>query len=515
MGRVLTNNVSLEYAIESTELTAGVVGLLKGETGAPAGVPQWFTLEPNSYGTIGTEITTVPRNPISNTRQRRKGAITDIDSSAEFEIDTTFSHMIDFSEGFVMAKFDGAIQFVPTSSDADSYTVNDLTVVLDQNTLVYARGFANSLNNGLKVVGAGSTSTDIVVGGLAIEAPTGNVKVEVAGFRSAAGDLAVTTVSPSSSGLQVTITSAANIFNSTALNLVPGVHICFAAGSNAINKFADAANIGYAMIVSVAGDGSEIVIDNTFQTWNVEAGAAQEVEFFVGQYLRNVPTSDPLFLERSFQFEINYPNLNNPTGDMYEYSKGNYCNTLAYSMTLGDKTTLAPTFVGIDTDVPTATRKTGADTPFKPTMTEAISSTSDCARLRIAKIDETGISTDFKSLTVTLNNNVSPEKVLCNLGARFMNFGNFEVDIESQLLFTDSRVVEAIRNNEPVSLTFGARNNDGAFMMNIPSMTMGGGGRDFPINQSVLINVSAQAFADPTLDVSLSWTFFPHVPAQN
>lgn len=509
MGRVLTNNTSLQYARESTELVGGVIGLLVGETGAPAGTPVWVALEPNSYGTIGSTIATVARDPISNNRQRRKGTITDLDSAAEFEIDNTFSHMRDFAEGFMFSTFDGATLFVPSATDADSYTVADLTITLAQNTLVFARGFVDPANNGLKLVDTGATTTDIPItgGGLVTETPPVYASVEVTGFRTAAGDLDVTVVGAT----QVTITSSAAIFTSPGLNLKPGMFIVFASGSAALNKFSDAANVGYVRIVSVVA--GTLVVDKTAQTWNVEVNTTQEVEFFIGRYSSNVVTSDPLFIERSFQFEIGYPNLDNPSGDKFEYSRGNYCNTLAFNMALADKATLSPAFIGIDTDVPTSTRKSGAATPNQPTMTEAINTTSDCARLRIAQIDETGLSTDFKSLTVTLNNNVSPEKVLCNLGARFMNFGNFEVDIEAQLLFTDSRVIDAIRNNETISLTFGARNNDGAFMVDIPAMTVGGGGKEFPVNQSVLVNLTGQAFADPTLNISTGITFFPHVPA--
>jgi hypothetical protein len=147
-------------------------------------------------------------------------------------------------------------------------------------------------------------------------------------------------------------------------------------------------------------------------------------------------------------------------------------------------------------------------------MTEAFSTTSDCARLRITQVDETGITTDFKSLTLKINNNVSPEKVLCNLGAKYMNYGNFEVDGEAELLFTNAAVPIAIRGNETVSLTFGARNNDGAYMFHIPSMTMGGGGRSYPVNESVTININSEAFADPTLDISLGLTMFPHIPKE-
>ncbi len=50
MPRVLTNNFSLAYNIETS---LGVPGTV------------WFLLEPNSISTFGADITTVARDPIS------------------------------------------------------------------------------------------------------------------------------------------------------------------------------------------------------------------------------------------------------------------------------------------------------------------------------------------------------------------------------------------------------------------------------------------------------------------
>ena len=496
MGRVLTNNTVLQYAIEDTENNPANIGQLPVS-------PTWFLLEPNSFGTIGSTITTVARDPISNDRQRRKGTITDLDSTAEAEFDLTFSHFTDFAEGFVFSRFQGVEEYNVASCDVDSFTVASGSTLV-QNTLIATKGFLNSANNGLHVVGAGSTATDIVVGTtlIAETAPT-NATLHVVGFRSAAGDLDVTVTS----GV-ITITSAANIFTSVGLNLQAGMGIYFG-GSDALNRFSDAANRGKARIVSVAANGSQIVIDNTDQIWVTESNTIQQVEFRTGQYLRNVRTTDANFLERSFQFEITYQNLGNPSGDEYEYPRGNYCNTLAFNLPLTDKATLSAAFVGTDTDVPTSTRRTNADSPVSPVNTTAVNTTQDFARLRITNVDETGLTTDFKSLTVTLNNNVSPEKVLANLGARFINFGNFEIDIETQLLFTDSAVVAAIRNNTTVRMDFLLQNDDGALYVDIPSMTLSGGGRDFPVNETVLINLTGQSFGDPTLGSSIGFTYYP------
>lgn len=516
MGRVLTNNVAGSYAIEDTENNQNNIGLLAGETGADgnpiSGSPVWFELEPNTFNDIGATITTVARTPISSDRQDRKGTVTDLDSAYGLESDLTLSAFRDVAEGFAFANFQGAKRVIPTAVTGSAYTIPTQTAPLVQNTLVHARAYGSTVNNGLKLVGAGATNTSIPVSGLTAEgSPPAEAEVIVAGFRSAAGDLDIAAVVSTARGSQVRITSSANVFNNEGLNLIPGMVLYFG-GATAITQFAGPTNIGYVRIVSVATDGSEIVVDNTLDTWTTESNTAQTVEFYIGQFLRNVPVGDPNFLERSFQFEVASPNLGDAGQTGYEYARGNYCNSMAINLPLTDKATTTLGFIGIDTDVPTFTRKANAATPREPQQVEAINTSQDCARLRVTQIDETGLSTDFKSLTVTINNNVSPEKVLCNLGARFMNYGNLQVSIEAQLLFSEAGVVSAIRNNETVALNFAVQNDDGGIYFDFPSLTLGGGGRELPVNESVLINVTGSVFRDEVLDTSMGITVFPFLP---
>ncbi len=138
---------------------------------------------------------------------------------------------------------------------------------------------------------------------------------------------------------------------------------------------------------------------------------------------------------------------------------------------------------------------------------------ADFARLRITDIDEDGLTSDFKSIELAIDNNVSPEKVLNRLGARFVNFGNFFVDISSSIIFSDGAVLQRIRQNTTASLDLFQRNEDGVLAFSISSMTLGDGTKDLPIDETVLLNLSGEAFEDPTTGASLSVSFIPSVPA--
>jgi len=494
MGRTLTNNTSLSYAKEET------IGVLPGS-------PVWKLLEPNAITSFGATITTVARNPISKNRQRRKGTVTDLDSAVEFDADFTMDSFKDFIEGFVFSAFTGQVAAQPTSVSTTAYTIPAIAAAIEQSTLVFTRGFLNSENNGLKVVDTGGTTTSvpIVGGGLVAETPaaTRNVSLEVAGFRFSSGDLQV-----DASGDLITTTK-----DLTDLGLIAGQMI-WVGGQDEANQFATAANTGFVRVVSISIN--KLVLDKRSQDFVADTGTGKTIDLLFGRFLKNVSVDDANFLEQSFQFEAAYQDLEGnptPTGDAYEYSLGNYCNTAGFELPLTNKATVSFAFVGTDTEVPTTSRKTGADAPLNPVETAAFNTSADIARLRITDIDETGLTTDFKSVTLNINNNVAPEKVLGNLGARFMNYGNFEIDLEAQLLFTEKAVVEAIRNNQTLTMDFAIRNIDGGVVVDIPSLTLGGGEKEFPVNESILINTTAQAFGDATFNSSLQVSLFPFLPS--
>lgn len=520
MGRVLTNNTGLSYAIESAlgiQPTAG-----------------WKILEPNTINNFGATVTTVARNPISTLRQRRKGAVTDLDSAVEFEADLTIDSFNDFIEGFCFAigvNADMTITATAVGTTLDDYTVAALTaaqadklefVVSAYASLIFGRGFTNAANNGLKEIDAdiatSATSVSVVENLVDEAAPPANARIELAGLRSlaAAADF---TWDYDAGTETAQLISAADITDFSQFGLTPGqfVHIGSGITGAVVNAFEDsAANdmFGYARIRSIDTAGGTITFDKLDAALKFDdlTAPTTAVDILFGDFIRNVAVDNADFIERSFHFEATFVNLDNPPGDKYEYAAGNFCNSLAFNLPLTDKATMTPGFVGTDAQEATDTRATGAATALNPLGTAAYNTSADILRLRITEADEAGLTTDFKNVTLTLNNNVSPEKVLGLLGAKFLNAGNFEVNLEAQLLFTDSAVTGAIRENRTLTMDFRIKNDDGAVYFDIPSMILGGGDREFPVDESVLVNVTGEAFNDATLGTSLGVSSFPIVP---
>jgi hypothetical protein len=502
MGRSLTNNLSLAYAIEAS------VGVLPGS-------PSWKLVEPNDVTMLGAETEKVSRSPISKNIQRRKGAIVDLNSGFEVELDATYEHTGDFVNGFLWALSKGTItsggvavtKIVPTAVTTTAYTVPLLGNVIAQNRLIYARGFSNAVNNGLKVVDAAGSTTSIPVtgGGMVAESPaaTQNATVELAGVRGATGD--------------ITISAAGNIV-STALNwttLAPGLTVgqwIKIGGAAVANQFTNTVNNGYARVTAISA--TTLTLDKRNATFVTDSGAAKNIDVYFGTFVRNVTVDNADYLERYYQFEGAYENLNvTPGADEYEYAKGNLADELTLSLPLTDKATMTCKFVGTDTLPPSTTRATGASTPIIPVANTLMSSTADVARLRVVGLDESGVSTFFKSAQVSIKNNVNPAKIIGRLGAVFMNRGNVEVDIQATLMFTDSIIATAVRDNRTMTWDTIIRNDDGAVAFDCPEVTFTNGKKAFPQNEEITIDVGIAAHQSAVFGYTIGVSLFPFAPA--
>lgn len=501
MGRVITNGTALSYV---KEVTLGVLPV----------TPTWYELEPNGINSFGNTYSRAARSPISRARSRRKGSVTDQDSAVEFEADLTLAHLRHFAEGFLFSRAVGGDVFEPTAAAAGSYTVPALSVAAAGRiqvsaagaTLVAARGFANAANNGLKAltVDPVAAATALTAAGVIVEAVAANdmVHVEIAGYRTAVGTLAI--------DAQGNLTSTGGVdFTTLGLTVGQQVHI---GGIDLARQFANPVNTGFARLAII--EAGKLTLNKKDAAFVAEAGAGLTIDLLFGQFVRNVPVDHVDFKEQSYQMELASPNL--LTGGLtgYEYAVGFYPDALSLALPLSGQATLTAGFVGQNTTDPSGVRALNANNAKIGGQTGSFSTSNDIARLRVAKIDETGLSTDFKSASLTISNNVSGEKVLGRLGAKYLNAGNFEVDVENQMLFTNAEVLHVIRCNEDVGFDFVLRNGDGGAAFDFPVGTLDGGGREYPINESVLINTTFAAHQNDNFGFSLGISFFPVLPPQ-
>jgi len=500
MAQVRTNTVGLSHAAEDP-----------ANVGTVATPPIWVVDEPNDIGEAGQQNVFLNREPISATRQNKKGNVIDATAAVGFQTDATLYNLREYVPCFIFSKsaVTGATSLLaepvrrPTSNTATEFNVPS-GVVLPVNTLVVGRGFNAVANNGLHVVNGTPSATTIPVattltGGNV--APADNSTVEVAGFRADSGDLAI--AAPANG--QVVLSSTTLDFETLGLTAGQQIHI---GGVEATNQFASVK--GFARVVSV--ETNALTLDRLDEDLDgADAGAGVQVDLLFGEFFRNVAATDDDYEARSLTFEIEYPNLIAEGTPGYEYVRGNFCNELSISHELEDKATMDLAFVGT-TAIATGTRLTGADAPRRVTQQGFFNNANQFVDIQFLNSDGEVITDCVKSLTITLGNSVTEEKCLGTLGAVSTNFGNFTVSVSMVAWFDSLRGVDAVINNETVSLSYGMRNPDGGFWLDIPSMSLGDGSKNFPRDETVTANYEGTAFEDPILGTSIGFSIFPILP---
>lgn len=497
MARVLTQNSTLRYVVETALGTPDTTG--------------WQMLQPNTIGAYGAVVKTVERNPISKNRLQLEGTIVDLDSSVEFTSDFTMDHAVDFLEGFMFAKFTGpglmvGAPFLPTAVTTTGYTVaagGDLTV----GTLIFVKGCATAANNGMKVVTAGSTGTEIHAAGLTAETGLAarNVTVTICGWQGTAGDIVITAAG--------NITSTTDNFTVKPWSTMAVGQMIYIGDDTSADYHYAVCPSGFARVDTIAAHA--ITLSHWTVAYAADVGAAKTIRIFFGRHVTNQDVDAANFLERSLQFEAMFENLQNPSGSgaEYQYAKGNYCNEMTLNMPLADKATVTWGFIGTDTAAPVTVRLTGPSTAVSPIMNAAFNTVGDIPWLRISETSGTSRGTYFSSVNLKIMNNVSPEKTLGTLGATFLNYGKFKLQVDATALFTDSQILAAIRANRTMTFDFCLRDdNDGGMFVHMPSVKLTGGKLDLPENESVKINWTAMAIQDATLGTAVGFSLFPYLP---
>ena len=441
--------------------------------------PVWYGLEPNSYSDFGGELSTVARAPIDPSRQNKKGTITDLDASGGFNIDFTKSNLTRLLQGFFFANarelpntkpLNGS-EIVVTGATASTKTYA-AAAGLDAfaaGQIVLASGFSNAGNNGIKTVASSTAGTVVVNETLIDEAsPPAGAKLETVGFEFATGDINLAVVS----GIPSIIATAADF--TTLPGLTVGAWV-FLGGDNATNAFAN--NVGFARIKSIAA--KAIAFDDTTFSPVNETGTAKKIRIFVGTMLRN-EKNQALIKRRSYNIERQLGS--GPTSTQAEYLEGAVANEFTLNIPQADKLNADLSFVACDN-----THKSGeagdeikSGTRVSALGEDAFNTSSDIYRIKMSVIDPASSNPSalfgyVSEATVSINNNVTPNKAVGILGAFDTSAGNFEVGGSITAYFTTVSAVRAVRNNADVGLSVIGASSNAGFVFDIPLLGLGGG----------------------------------------
>lgn len=471
------------------------------EVGVLPAAPVWKPHEPNSYGDFGAQISTLARAPITAGRQRKKGVVVDLDASAGFQADFTQKSFYDLLQGFMFADWrakplSDATAAVDGGAGEDSYTVDSGGAEFLPNDLIYASGFSSASNNGIKVGGTtASTATSVYVAGTLAPETGASGSVRHIGHQFASGDATIV-VTDGEPGLETTTKDL------TQLGLIPGEWV-WIGGDAAGTAFDTAANNGWARIKSIAVN--RMAFDKTLGTMAGDTAGTKTIRIFIGDAIKN--ESDPSLIKvRTYQQERSLSTAG------FEYVLGCYANQLQLNFSTADKVTADLSFVATDSEQRAAgSEKSGS----RPALEEAdaLNTTSDVARLRLAKVGSTSpLAAYFDQVTLTINNNVSPLKAIAVLGAFDSTVGDFQVSGQLEAFFSSIDAVQAVRDNADVTLDFALVKNNSGWVFDVPLVSLGDARLNVTKDQPIKLPLTTDAAADPDLDHTLLLNCFHYLP---
>lgn len=502
--KIDSNSTGLRYAEEAS---------LKVLSGSPV----FYPLEPNGYNDFGGQISTVARNPINPSRQRKKGVTTDLDASGGFGQDLTQTNATRLLQGFFFADmreritnnplngaqiaFSGVVGSTKTHTLASgtlgsSFLAGDLAV---------ASGFTQSSNNGLKNV-ASSTATTIVVTQTTLdETPTADATFKRIGFQFGSGEVSIDVT-----GSYPRLLRASGTKDFTTFGLIVGQWV-FIGGDVAATQFALATSNGFARIRSVAA--TYLEFDKTSTTMVADVGTSKTIHVYFSDMLCNEDTPS-LIKRRSYQLERTLGLDAN--GTMSEYLVGAVPNELSVQIRQADKVTMDLSFVGLDNEQRTGL--TGIKTATRPSNIEspAFNTSSDFSRIKMHIItagnpNPSPLFAYLTELTLSVNNNVTPNKAIGVLGAFDTSAGTFEVSGSVTAYFSDITAVQAVRNNSDVTVDFALVKNNAGMVWDVPLITLGEGRLNVEQDQPIMLPLSTDA-AKGSTGSTLSLNFFPYLP---
>lgn len=504
-----------------------------------AGANDWYRLEPNSYGTFGATTATSPRNVIDDTGQRLKGPQTDLDASAAFQQDLTPVNFYPMVPGMMLMNrikqpTSGDL-FAATGSSPPTVTATGYDIGTGAAAagflaghLIFAEGFTNGANNGLKVV-TGTTGDEVEVAGLVAEgSPPANAVMRVVGVQFAADDIDVVNNGSEFPRLESTV------FDFTTLQLAVG-DVVFIGDDGTAFQFVNLHNNGLARVKSITAGALEF--DKTQggadrQTeMAAETTAGVTLRMWFCDISKNVAFSDSRFNKETYDIERQL-GRKDPTGAPTEIQgetvTGNLLNVWTLNMPGQDKVTVDFEFLGRQKENHAGTvgdpLSSDGDNIIQFPRANAFNTTNSVA---FQKFAEAPNDTDALAapaalfdipldVTVTVSRNAQANKGVGILGAFDTTVGLFTPSIAANVYFTDVDALQKTVDNADVTYmqlltsTFAGRTV--GIVMDFPLGGASDDGVAVEASEPNTVSLTLEAARDPDIGHTMLYGEFWYLP---
>lgn len=476
--------------------------------------PVWYAHEPNSYNDFGGQLSTVAREPISATRQRKKGTVTDLDASGGFNEDITQNNLTRVLQGFLFADAHEKADTAPLNGSAvvitavdgtnDQYEAASGLDVFAAGDIILAKGFGVPANNGIKVLDAIASGAVDAVEDLTAEAsPPAAASIQAVGFQFDEDDATLTV-----SGGVATLGATTKDLTELGLNVGEWV---FIGGDATANYFATAGRT-YARVATIAA--GAITFDKvTNGTLATDAGTGKSIRIFFGKFLRN-ESVDNLIKTRTYNVERTLGN--NGTGNQAEYLEGAVPNELTINIPAADKAAADLSFAAMSNAFRTGAEGLKSGTRVPALGEQAFNTSSNVYRMRMNVVEAGTLlpSALFAHVTegsIAVNNNASLVKAVGTLGGIDISVGNFETGGSVTALFTDVAAVQAVRDNADVTFDLILAKQNAGMVFDVPLLALGNGRINVTKDQPITVPLDTIAAEGPN-GYTLGITFFPYLP---
>ncbi len=501
--KIDSNLTGLSYAEEET------IGVL------PV-TPIWIPLEPNEYTDFGGQLTTIARNPINPSRQRKKGVVTDLDASGGFSSDFTLTNMQDLLQGFLFAnartktEFGGDSEITGVTLGPNDFVAASGLDAFLVGDLVFANNFTD--NNGLFTATV-VTATNLTVAETTVaETPPATATLVKVGMEDPIGDDIDVVVS----GTLPTLISNGT-FDFTDLGLVEGEWI-FVGGDTVGDQFVNPENNGYKRVRSITA--TTLTIDKTDSTMVAETTTSVNLQIFIPRTIKNELGDD--IVRRTYNLERTLGKAD--TGDVTdqsEYLVGAVPSTFSLAIPTADKLVAEMAFVATDNEQRTASTGPKSGTRQALVESDAVNTSSDIARTKLALVvpgdaAPTPLFAFATEINLSIDNNVSPNKAVGILGAFEVTAGTFTVNGDMTVYLSEIAAVAAVRDNEDITFDTCIWKDNAGFIFDIPLIALGDGRanveQDAPITLPLTLDAATAAKIDENLDYTLMFCFFDYLP---